>query len=158
VVDPDFLRISGPPAEPIQRGGDVLGDHADREREQRQTRIPEQLLARLSRLSAYLDILDEHGKDRLLGVVPYVHTDFSTDAMVEELARLVDTNPAVTAEVLERMLRASSPTYDLDDKLKQLIVKLAELGEREAAIRCVEMIRKTLPGTLELYKQLTTSN
>jgi len=123
-----------------------------------QPRVPERLLARLSRLSSYLDKLDEQGKARLLGVVPYVHSDYATDAMVEQLARLVDANPSGTAEVLERMLQASSPTYDLDDKLKKLIVKLAERGARDAAIRCVEMIRKTLPNTLDLYKQLTASS
>jgi hypothetical protein len=77
--------------------------------------------------------------------------------MVEELARLVDANPAGTAEVLERMLKASIPTYDLDDKLKRLIERLAELGSRDAAIRCVEMLRKSLPGTLDLYKRIAGS-
>jgi hypothetical protein len=66
------------------------------------------LLSRLSRLAPYLTTLDERAKGLLLGVVPYVHTDYSTDHMVEELARLVDTNPAAIVELLERMFDANT--------------------------------------------------
>jgi hypothetical protein len=52
------------------------------------------------------------------------------------------------------MLDASAPTYDLDDKLKNLIEDLAERGQRDAAIRCADKVRKTLPGMLGLYKKL----
>lgn len=119
-----------------------------------QTKVPQQLLARLGRLAEYVETLDEQAKERLLGTVPYVHNEYATDAMVEELARLVDTSPAATAEILERMLDASAPTYDLDDKLKNLIENLAERGQRDAAIRCADKVRKTLPGMLGLYKKL----
>jgi hypothetical protein len=122
-----------------------------------QTKEPQQLLARLGRLADYIETLDNDAKELLLGTVPYVHNDYATDAMVEELARLVDASPAATAEILERMLEASAPTYDLDDKLKGLIEKLAEHGQRDAAIRCADKVRKTLPGMLGLYKKLTGS-
>ena len=120
--------------------------------------MPQQLLARLGRLADYIETLDQQAKERLLGTVPYVHNDYATDAMVEELARLVNTNPPATAEILERMLEASAPTYDLDDKLKSLIENLAELGQRDAAIRCADRVRKTLPGMLGLYKKLAVQN
>jgi hypothetical protein len=116
--------------------------------------MPVLLLSRLSRLAPYLNTLDARAKELLLAVVPYVHRDFSTDGMIEELVRLVDSNPAATAEVLERMLDANVPNYDLDDKLKGLIQKLAALGLRAEAIRCVEKLRKSLPGMPDLYKQL----
>ena len=125
---------------------------------QAQSRMPEQLMARLGRLSSYLEPLDDVGKKLLIAVVPYVHNDFATDQMVEEIARLSDSNPPAAAEILERMLGASAPTYDLDDKLKKLIEKLAALGLRDAAIRCAEKVRKTLPGMLDLYKRLTATN
>jgi hypothetical protein len=123
-----------------------------------QPKVPEQFLGRLGRLAAYVETLDEQSKQRLLGVVPYVHTEYATDAMVEELGRLVDANPAVTAEILERMLDASAPTYDLDNKLRELIERLAALGQREAAIRCTEKVRRSLPGMLELYKKLAAQS
>jgi hypothetical protein len=125
---------------------------------QSQTRAPEQLIARLSRLSPYLETLNDDGKRLLLAVVPYVHNDYATDQMVEEIARLADSNPPAAAGILERMLEASAPTYDLDDKLKKLIEKLADLGLQDAAIRCAEKVRKTLPGMLDLYKRLLATN
>ncbi|NLS75392.1 hypothetical protein E3H11_42640 [Bradyrhizobium brasilense] len=123
-----------------------------------QARMPEQLMARLSRLSPYLTTLDDEGKRLLLAVVPYVHNDYATDQMVEEIARLTDSNPPAAAEILERMLEAGAPSYDIDNKLKELIEKLAAFGLRDAAIRCAEKLRKTLPGMLDLYKRLSTSN
>jgi hypothetical protein len=125
---------------------------------QSQPKASEQFMARLSRLSSYLTTLDEEGKRLLLAVVPYVHNDYATDQMVEEIARLSDSNPKAAAEILERMLDASAPTYDLDDKLKTLIEKLAALGLRDAAFRCAEKVRKTLPGMLDLYKKLANPN
>jgi hypothetical protein len=112
----------------------------------------------LSRLAPYLTSLDERAKGLLLGVVPYVHTDYSTDHMVEELARLVDTSPAATVELLERMLDANTPNYDMDDKLKRLLQKLYGIGYRAEALRCIEKLRKTLPGMIELYKHLVAES
>jgi hypothetical protein len=117
---------------------------------------PALLLSRLSRLSPYLKALDTEAKELLLEVVPYVHNDFATGEMVEELARLVDSDPSGTAEILERMLDVNAPNYDIDDRLKNLIEKLAELGLRAEAIRCTERLRKSLPGMLQLYKKLAT--
>jgi hypothetical protein len=119
---------------------------------------PKQLVARLSRLSCSIETLDSDATRRLLAVVPYVHNDYAADKMVEELLRLVDSNPHVTAEVLERMLDASAPTYDLDNKLKNLIEKQAGHGLRDEAIRCTEKVRRTLPGMLDLYEKLVAAN
>jgi hypothetical protein len=119
--------------------------------------VTDHFMARLSHLSAYIKELNERTKSLLMVVVPYVHTDYGTDRMVEELFRLVDTDPPGVAELLERMLDSSAPKYDHDDKLKKLIEKLANLGLRAEAIRCTEKIRRTLPGTLDLYKRLVAS-
>jgi hypothetical protein len=48
--------------------------------------------------------------------------------MIEELARLVDTSPTATVELLERMFDANTPNYDMDDKLKGLLQKLYDIG------------------------------
>ncbi len=125
---------------------------------QSQQRVPEQLMARLSRLSSFVKTLDDDAKKLLLGVVPYVHNDYATDKMVEELSRLVDGNPTGAAEILERMLDASAPTFDLDDKLKKLLERLWTLGLRAEAIRCTEKVRRTLPGMLDLYKRFVAAN
>lgn len=78
---------------------------------------PANLLSRLSRLAPYLSKLDERAKELLLGVLPYVHTDHSTDQMIEQLGRLAESNSAATVELLERLFDANTPNYDLDDKL-----------------------------------------
>jgi hypothetical protein len=119
--------------------------------------VPEHFMARLSRLSPYIKKLDNRTRPLLMAVVPYVHTDYGSDQMVEELTRLVDTDPAGVASLLERMLESSAPTFDLDDKLKKLIERVANLGLRAEAIRCTEKVRRTLPGMLDLYKKLVTS-
>ncbi|KRP96212.1 hypothetical protein AOQ72_17920 [Bradyrhizobium yuanmingense] len=120
--------------------------------------LSEHFMARLSRLSPYIEKLDDRTKTLLMAVVPYVHTDYGTDQMIEELARLVDTDPAGVASLLERMLESSAPDFDLDDKLKKLIERLAALGLRAEAIRCTEKVRRTLPGMLDLYKKLVRIN
>jgi hypothetical protein len=116
----------------------------------------EHFMARLSRLSPYVRKLDERTTALLMSVMPFAHIDHSTDQMVEELARLVDSGPAGVAALLETMLNASAPTYDLDDKLKNLIERLAELGLRAEAVRCTEKLRRSLPGMLDLYRKLVT--
>jgi hypothetical protein len=116
--------------------------------------VPRILLSRLGRLVDYLTTLDARARELLLAVVPYVNTDYSMDHMVEELARLVDGNPRVAAEILERMIDAHPPNYDLDDHLKGLIRTLASKGLRAEALRCVEKLRKTLPDIRDLYKEL----
>ena len=117
----------------------------------------DQFMARLSHLSPYIKELNERTRSLLMAVMPYVHTDYGTDHMVEELIRFVDTDPPGVAALLERMLDSSAPNFDLDDKLKKLIEKLANLGLRAEAIRCAEKIRRTLPGMLDLYKKLVAS-
>ena len=94
----------------------------------------------------------------MLAVVPYVHTDYGTDNMVEELDRLLDSNPSDTAVILLRMLEANAPNYDLDNKLKSLIQKLATLGFRSEAIRSAELLRKSLPGMIDFYKELVAGS
>ncbi|TGT87189.1 MULTISPECIES: hypothetical protein [unclassified Mesorhizobium] len=119
-----------------------------------QTEPPEHLLSRLGRLAPSIGDINERTKALLFGVVPFVHTDYSSDQMVEQLARLSDTNLAATMELLERMFEVSTPDYDMDDKLKTLLRKLADAGHRAAVLRCIEKLRKTLPGMLELYKKI----
>jgi hypothetical protein len=119
-----------------------------------QPEAPVALLSTLGRFATYLTTLDERAKQLLLGVVPYVHTNYSTDDMVDQLSRLVDTNPPATVELLERMFDADTPNFDMDDKLKRLLEKLYGKGHQAAVLRCVEKLRKTLPGMIEFYKKL----
>jgi hypothetical protein len=109
-------------------------------------------------LASYFQTLDERNKSLLLAVAPFVHSDYNTDNLVEELSRLVESNPSGVVEILDRVLEGGTPDFDLDDKLKELIKKLASLGYRGDAIRFVEKLRRTLPGMLEFYKNLVSTN
>ncbi len=112
------------------------------------------LLSRLSRLAPYLSTLDNRGRSLLLGVITYVHLDYSTDQMIKELARLGDSNPAVAIELLDKMFEANTPNFDLDDKLKGLLKRLYGMGFQREVLRIVEKLRKTLPDMLSFYKEL----
>ena len=112
----------------------------------------------MGRLSEYLTPLDARAKDLLLAIVPYVHTTYGTDHMVEELDRLLETDPAGTAAILIRMLEANAPNYDMDNKLRGLIEKLVRLGFREEAIRSTDLLRKSLPGMIDFYQDIVRGN
>jgi len=124
----------------------------------RQDKSPNVLFSSLARLTPYLTVVDARAKALLLSVVPYVHTDYSTDKMVEELARLSDADAGATAEIVERMFEVSTPNFDMDDNIKKLLRKLYDKGHRAEALRCVERLRKTLPGMLEFYRTLGASS
>ncbi len=94
----------------------------------RQEKAPASLFARLARLAPFLATLNERAKALLLAVVPYVHTDYATDHMVEELDRLADSGSAAAAEILEHMFEASTPNFDMDDNIKKLLRKLYDKG------------------------------
>ena len=91
-----------------------------------------------------------------LSTITKADIDYSTDQMVEELARLVESDPPATAEILERMIEAKIPDYDMDDHLKRLLEKLFALGLRTETIRIVEKLQKSLPGMVAFYRQLVS--
>jgi hypothetical protein len=110
------------------------------------------LLSRLSRLAVYLSTLDDRAMSLLRPVVAHIHSDYSTDQMIEELARLSDTNPAGTVELLETMFAERTPVFDLDDKLKGLLKKLYSQGHQTEVFRIIEKLQKTLPEMLPFTK------
>jgi len=95
---------------------------------------PATLLSRLSRLSEYLKALDARAKELLLAVVPYVHTDYGADNMVEELDRLLDSNPSDTAVILLRMLEANAPKRGLAAEHRCRAIVRIVVAERPDAV------------------------
>ena len=55
--------------------------------------------------------------------------------------------------MLGKVLDAYKPDYDYKDRLKKLLIKLAESGRREDVLLYADRIRQ-LPGIDQLYKQL----
>jgi hypothetical protein len=112
------------------------------------------LLSKLGRLSCYLSVVEERELTWLLGVAPYVNVDYNSDFFIEELDRLADVSPKNVCMVLEKMFKTFVPTFDFQDRLKSLLLKLALLGEKEKAILYANSLRH-LPGMAQLFAQLT---
>lgn len=114
---------------------------------------PAQLLSNLSRLSVYLTKIDADKAAWLEYVAPYVQIGYNEDEFVEQLLRLVDVNPHAVGAVLSRLLETYTPTFDFNDRLKNLIRKLAGKGLKAEAIDFANHLRR-LPGIQELYSEL----
>ena len=112
------------------------------------------LLSRLSRLAVYLPTLDARAMALLRPVVAHVHSDYSSDQMIQELSRISDSDPAGTIELLETMFEESTPLFDLENRLKGLLKKLYSQGQQANVLRIIDKLRKTLPDMLPFYKEL----
>jgi hypothetical protein len=93
-----------------------------------------ELRSNLSRLAIYITALGEREKRLLLSVAPYVQSNYNAHEFIEELDRLADLDASIVSDVLGAMLKGSPPSFDLDDKLKNLLRKLAASGKRLEAI------------------------
>jgi hypothetical protein len=117
---------------------------------------PARLLSLLSHLSCYLKAIDEHALGWLVSVAPHTPVNYNADRLIEQLVRLADASPAETGQVLRVLLEAYRPDYDFEDRLKQLITRLAAHGASRAdAILSLERVRH-LPGMVQLYAQLSS--
>lgn len=112
------------------------------------------LLAHLSRLTCYFSTLDDRAKSLLNIDIDYVHVNHSTDEMIKQFIRLVDSNPTGTIELLTRMIEANTPNFDFDNKLHDLLIILYRNGFHDKVFYLIDKLQKTLPGMLNLYKEL----
>ena len=116
--------------------------------------LPIKLLSALSLLSCYLKTVGARELPWLLFVAPHVSLDYNADFFVEELGRLVDVSPLPVADVLVALLETYQPGFDFEDKIKNLVTKLAAKPDTRAhALRAAERLR-FLPGMIQLYAQI----
>lgn len=115
---------------------------------------PSRLLSSLSRLSCYIQALDEREKTLLDAVAPYANTNYNVDMFLEELDRLADIDPAVIGGIFQRVIETYKPTFDFRDRLKSLIQKLSGYGLREQALRISNDLRH-IEGMPALFEQLS---
>jgi hypothetical protein len=118
---------------------------------------PTKLLSSLSRLSCYLQALTTRETNWLLAVAPFVKINYNYDFFLEELERLVDVSTAEVSVVMKAFLDSCVPDYDFEDRLKSILVKLAQRGKRDDAIAFAEKLRH-LPGMVQLYTNLCEGN
>ena len=110
----------------------------------------------LGHLAWALRDVEGDNRELLLAVVPRMPRRHNIYGFLEELNRLATISPSGVADVLRSIVDTHEPIYDYEDRLKTLILKLEQAGEREAAIYCTNKLI-TLPGMDELYGQLTTN-
>jgi hypothetical protein len=116
--------------------------------------LPAKLLSALSLLTCYLKSVGPRELAWLLAVAPHVSVDYNADFFVEELERLVDISPVQVGEVLDALLSTYRPSFDFEDRLKNLVTKLAARPEtRPHALRSAERLRY-IPGMVQLYAQI----
>ena len=121
--------------------------------------IPTRILSSLSLLSCYLEeAVGPRELSLLLAVAPHVSVDYNGSFFIEELDRFVEKSPLQVGEVLVCLLQTYWTSFDYEDKLKTLILKLAEHSEtRLHAIRSAERLR-SLPGMLQVYETLVSQS
>ncbi|MFC1772618.1 hypothetical protein ACFL3A_04600 [Pseudomonadota bacterium] len=118
-----------------------------------QTPAPEALLAKLSLLSCYLNEISDDNLQLMLACVPYVNNTNYSWELTKTLESLATESPANVVQVLDKYLENYRPNYDYQELLNSLIRKLAQGGQRLAALRFTEDLRQ-LRGMDELYREL----
>lgn len=117
---------------------------------------PKVLLSRLSELIRYVSVLEDREIKLLLAVAPYIDVEYRADTFIEELDRLLELDSAKVSLVLGKALETYQPDFDYEDRLKDLLKKLAQSGQRYDVLRYINLdgVRK-LPGFDQLFKELT---
>ena len=119
--------------------------------------VPVKLFSSLSRLSCYLDVVGKRESEWLVALAPYVGVDYNADNFIEELGRLVDLNPVVIEDALDKVLEKYTPHSDFEGKLKALLAKLVEHGGRLKVELFTNKLRH-IPEMRDLFLELTSSN
>jgi hypothetical protein len=112
---------------------------------------PAQLFSALSTLSCYLMTADGRDRELLEAVAPYIHDGYNADSFFHELLRLVDVSPDGVSSVLGKAIELQIPSFDFENRLKSLLLRLAEKGKD--VILFVERLR-TL-GMQDVFDRLT---
>lgn len=115
---------------------------------------PQSLLSELSRLTCYITTLTDRERNLMLAVAAYVKVGYNADDFINELNRLVEQDPVHVSSVLGRVLEAYEPDFDYQDRLKNLLISLAESGRRKDALLYADRLRR-LPGFDQLFKKIS---
>ena len=112
------------------------------------------LMSSLSLLACYLKELGEREMSLMKAVAPYVSVEHHADRFIEQLERLSKKQPAQVHQVLIILLEGYTPIFDFENRLKSIILSLAENEMLEDAILLADRLRK-LSGMRDLFDELT---
>lgn len=122
----------------------------------KERRDVEKLFGVLSLLASFVSVVDVRGLRLLLSAAPFAHLDHRGDFFVQQLERLADAHPEPVAKVLTSFLQKHVPPFDTDGRMRSLLMKLAQGGQRLAVIPLVDRVQD-LPGMRELYAELVAA-
>lgn len=118
-----------------------------------------ELLSTLARLSCYIKSLGDQEMELLLAVAPHVYIGHNADTFIEELNRLTEIDLSKVRLVLDKVLDKYIPMFDLEDRLKSILIKLYKSGgdNKIQAIIFADKLR-SVPEIKDLYDQFTSAN
>jgi hypothetical protein len=119
------------------------------------TPASDSLLSHLSRLIVFVTEIGETEAHWLKVTAPSVGQEFFAYEFVKQLQRLLPKNPHVVADAFQAMVNGGTPSYDYKDEMKNLLLALAEHGERQAAIRMADQMR-AVRGMATVFEKLST--
>lgn len=115
--------------------------------------LPVKLLSNLSRLSCYIESIEDREERLLCAVAPHVSEDYNSIEFIEQLDRLAERDPAAVSAAFQAMLKAHKPIYDYQDQIRSLLTKLDAVGLRKDAMVYADQLRH-LAGMREFFDQL----
>jgi len=120
---------------------------------QSQPNPPAKLLSSLATLAWSLRDAEGRNRELLLAVAPHVTIGHTSHEFLKELVRLVEVSPDEISEVLGKLIETYEPAYDYEGVVKTLVARLAELGQRPAALAYCGRLR-SVNGMRELFEEL----
>lgn len=120
------------------------------------TERPAILLSALSRLSVHVQRLGKSETLLMEEVAPFVQAGYNVNLFVEELLRLLPSEPHAVSRILKKMIEGYAPTYDYEGKIDRLVRELARTDSdlKIEAIEIADRLRQ-IPGMRALYTELT---
>ena len=118
-----------------------------RDRESQYGRV----LSKLCLLAEYLPELTEKSLPLLLQASPYVDVDYNGTFLLQELHRLIPTNPELGGQVVMQMFTKYRPTYE-DKDVVTLVEVLYQVGQKHVADQICNAM-KDFPKVRALYLQ-----
>jgi hypothetical protein len=122
-----------------------------------QSPLPRKLLSDLSLLACYVAGVGERELALLLAVAPHVAVGYQGDEFIEQLGRLAPANPSHVATLLGRVLEHYNPSFDFEDRLKNLLRELSKHAEtKPQALAYADHLVPYLSSMLEFYRELAS--
>jgi hypothetical protein len=112
-------------------------------------------LSELSRLACFITEVTDYEKGVLLAVSPYIDSDYNGDLFIKNMIRLIKEGQDldIVCQILDSVFDNYKPDFDYKDRLKRLMLLLAEKGKIDKALIYTDKLRY-LDGFFKLYGEI----